>query len=371
MWFLVKKEILHIIRDKGLLIFIIYAFTLDIILAAKGFRLIPEHVSIAVLDEDNSVKSRLLVDRIKPPAFKKPLFLENRKEIDPLMNRSDVVLTVVIPSGFERSLERDGGDIQILVDGTQSTAAYLSSSYLQRIVNSYSMDLLKERAWREGLYLDVPLELRSRVLFNPSARDDLYEGLNEFFMIITLIGMILPAALLIREREYGTIEQIMISPLSVGRLIVVKILGSQIFLQSVIALSFVFILRMWLKFPLKTGVFVFIFISLLYSISTTGLAFIIASVAKRFSQVGMLTIVIFAPMLLLSGGWVPPEALPKWLRAATHISPLKQFMDLGISLLIRGASVETLSWGIIKLLLIGGVLLTTGVLLYRRQTLTR
>jgi ABC-2 type transport system permease protein len=110
----------------------------------------------------------------------------------------------------------------------------------------------------------------------------------------------------------------------------------------------------------------FLTISLIYTFATSGLAFIIASVAKSFSQIGLLTMAVFAPRLLLSGGWVPPESLPDWLRRLTVISPLKYYMDLGIGLLIRGASIELLLPNIIKLLILEAIFMVTGYLLYEK-----
>ena len=367
MWVLIKKELLHIMRDRGLIIFILYAFTIDIVLAAHGFRLIPENVSITVFDEDHSSESRELIGRLQPPSFSYPRFVENERDVDNTMKNSRSVLLLRIPEGFQKELYRGNAHLQVLVDGTQSTAAYISTAYLSEIVNRYSLDLTRREMWKRDLRITTPVEVRSRILFNPDARDDIYEGLNEFFMVITLLGMILPAALLIREKEYGTIEQIMLSPLSVRRLILVKVLGSMIFLTTVIGLSFVLVLKLYLGFPLKRGLHEFLPVAVLFQLSTTGLAFLIASVARRFSQIGMLTIVIFAPMLLLSGGWVPPEALPQWLRAATTVSPLKQFIDIGVSMLIRGAGLWDMSDRLLRLIIISSVLMITGGLLYKKR----
>jgi len=369
MWHLLRKELLHIIRDRGLVIFILYAFTLDIYMAAKGFNLIPEMISISVHDEDRSPESRALIDRIKPPAFRTPRMISGPGEIDRLLNASETVLVLVIPQGFQRELHRGGTSVQVLVDGTQSTAAYLSSAYLGGIIERYSADIL--RADR-GLKIPAALpfvDIRSRVYFNPVIRDDIFEGLNEFFLVVTLIGMILPAAILIRELEYGTIEQILISPFSIRKLLLVKIAASSAFLLTMIGLSYELVLRLWLGFPLKGTLQGFLFISLIYGIATTGLSFIIASIARRFSQIGMLTIVFFAPMLLLSGGWVPPEALPDWLRALTFISPLKYYMDLGIGLLIRGAGMDLLLPSLLRLSALAAVLIGTGYALYNHRIL--
>lgn len=362
MWLLLRKEILHIIRDKGLVIFILYAFTLDIYMAAVGFRFIPEMVSITVHDEDQTAASRELISRFQPPAFQLPRIASNLKEVDRLLDESDTVIAVVIPPGFQRDLKRGGAELQVLVDGTQSTAAYLSSAYLNAIVGRYSAQVLAGGHLPEGV-----VDLRSRVLFNPNVSDKLFEGLNEFFMVVTLIGMILPAAVLIREKEYGTIEQIIISPLSTGRFIFMKVLVSALFLLTMITLCYEFILGLVLGFPLKGGLPAFLFINSVFILSTTGLAFIIASVSKRFSHIGMLTIAIFAPMLLLSGGWVPPEALPAWLRSMTFISPLKHYMELGIGLLIRGSGFDILFPRMLRLLALGAVLLSTGCVLYIRR----
>jgi len=361
-WQLFKKEFQHIIRDKGLVIFILYAFTLDIYMAAKGFVLIPEMVSIHVYDEDRSAESRELIHRIQPPAFQRPVVIEDRGQIDHLLNESKIVLALIIPDGFGRDIHRSTAELQVLVDGTQSTAAYLSSAYLNSIIQRYSDEVMPMDL--KGM---PRIEARSRIYFNPDARDEIFEGINEFFMVITLIGMILPAAILIREREYGTIEQIMLSPLNIWRLLLMKITATTLFLQVMIMFSYIFILRFWLGFALKGTILEFLILSLIYSIATTGISFVMASIGKRLSEIGMLTIAIFAPMLLLSGGWVPPEALPGWLRSLTVLSPLKHFISLGIGLLIRGAQFRLLLSGIIKLLLLGLIMLVTGIIMYKRR----
>ena len=116
MWQLIKKELLHILRDKGLMIFIIYAFTFDIVIASKGFNLIPENISISVHDEDKSYRSRKLIDSIEPPAFRKPAAIENLRDIDALLNDSKTVLALVIPPNFERDMYRNNASVQVLVD---------------------------------------------------------------------------------------------------------------------------------------------------------------------------------------------------------------------------------------------------------------
>jgi ABC-2 type transport system permease protein len=367
MWQLLKKELLHILRDKGLIIFILYAFTLDVYMAAKGFNLIPEMVSITVYDEDQSTASRELIGRIQAPAFKRPGIIHDRQEIDRLLNESETVLALVIPSDFQKTIHKNRASVQVLIDGTQSTAAYLSSVYLASIIERYSSDLLMERKRLAEITGFPQIEIKSRIYFNPEARDDFFEGLNEFFLVVTLIGMILPAAILIREKEYGTLEQILISPLSIWRLILMKIVAALIFLLSMIGLSYIFILKILLGFPLKGSVYEFLLISLIFSIATTGISFIIASVARRFGQIGMLTIAIFAPMLLLSGGWVPPEALPGWLRSLSIISPLKHYMESGISLLIRGSGIGLLLPNLFKLAILGIIFMSGGWLMYRQR----
>jgi ABC-2 type transport system permease protein len=366
---LLKKELLHILRDKGLIIFVLYAFIPDIYIAAQGFNLIPENVSISVYDEDKSIRSRELIDRIKPPAFREPESIDSYREIDELLNDSKTVLALVVPAGFEEDIYRDRASVQILVDGTQSSAAYLSSAYLSFIIEQYSDDFLKERL-KLNKIMGLPyVNVRSRIFFNPEANDKLFEGINEFFMVITLIGMILPASILIREKEYGTIEQIMISPLNIRKLLFIKIIAASLFLLTMVAFSYEFVLKLWLGFRLKGTIMEFLMICLVYTFATSGLSFLIASIAKRFSQIGLLTIAIFAPMLLLSGGWVPPESLPDWLRQLTVISPLKYFMDMGIGLLVRGAPVRLLIPNMVKLIILGTVLMGTGYMLYEKRIL--
>jgi len=359
---LVHKELLHIIRDKGLVIFLIYAFTFDIILAAKGFRIIPENVSIAVYDEDISTASARLIEKLRPPSFKRPILIRNKKKIDKLLLNSSVVVVLIIPSGFERQLQsKKMAELQVLIDGTQSTAAYLSAHYLYRIIRQFS------QSYYYGYKESGPIILKEKVLFNSSLRDDIYEGLNEFFMVVTLIGMLLPAMLIIREKEHGTIEQIMVTPLRFRNFLFAKIIASWIFMLGGISVCYLLILKGYLKFPLKGGLWRFILLSFLYQFSTTGISMLMATVAKRFSQIGMLTIIIFTPMLLLSGGWVPPEALPDWLQKATKISPLKAFLEAGISLTMRGAGLIDQRVNILKMIILGLVLFWTGYILLMRK----
>ncbi|RMG68373.1 MAG: ABC transporter permease, partial [Nitrospirae bacterium] len=355
------------LRDRGLVIFILYAFSIDIVLAAKGFQLIPQNISIAVMDESHSPESRELISMLQGPAFRRPVMVESRRALDRMIEDSEVVLSVLIPSDFQKSLYREGASVQVLVDGTQSSASYLSSTYFASVVERFSEALrpkvrasLSQRGFaplkaqkgdvfsilgslrgkapqsftknaiepftpeqnseHSGIFRKMLLEednipkglsppgsfqTRTRILFNPEPRDDIYEGLVEFFMVITLLGMIVPASVLIREREYGTIEQIMLSPLGMGRLIFFKVLASSALLLSMITMTYELVLQGWLGFPVRATLPEFLLVSATYLLSMLGLAFLIASVAKRFSQIGMLAIVIFAPMILLSGGWVP------------------------------------------------------------------
>ena len=368
-WRLFKKELMHILRDRGLVIFIIYAFTFDVALAAKGFQLIPRNISIAVMDESHSPESRELISLLQRPAFRRPLMVNSHEELDRLIEDSRVVLSLIIPSDFQRDLYRKGASLQVLVDGTQSSAAYLSSTYFTEVAERFSREIFNRNLTLKGHSIPGDFEPRARILFNPEPRDDIYEGLVEFFMVITLLGMIVPAAVLIREREYGTIEQIMISPLGTGRLILFKVLSSLGLLLFMMTLTYELVLQGWLGFPVRAALWEFLLVATIYMLSTLGLSFVIASVAKRFSQIGMLAIVIFAPMILLSGGWVPPEALPDLLRSLTVVSPLKQFMDIGVSMVLRGAGLGILFPRLLWLFVIGVIILSLGVMLYKRRIL--
>ncbi|MGW8181336.1 MAG: ABC transporter permease, partial [bacterium] len=270
------------------MIFILYAFSLDIYVASQGFNLIPEMISISVQDEDRSSASRELVSRIQPPAFRPPKLLDDRQAIDFELNESRSVLSLIIPSGFERDLHRGSASLQVLVDGTQSAAAYLSSAYMSHTILAFSESFLRKQS-ASGMAVPITtVEAESRILFNPATRDDYFEAINEFFMVITLIGMILPSALLIREREYGTLEQIMISPVSIHIFLISKIAIATAFLVFASWLCYEGTIKLWLGIPVKGTAAEFLVLSSLYALATSGLSLIIASVARRFSQIGML-----------------------------------------------------------------------------------
>jgi ABC-2 type transport system permease protein len=192
-------------------------------------------------------------------------------------------------------------------------------------------------------------------------------SISQLLNIITVFSLLLPAAAAVREKERGTVEQLLVSPLSPLQILLPKVLamGGVILLAVLMSLSLV----LWPVFavPVRGSLGLFLALSALYIAATSGLGLFIATVARNMAQVGMLTILIIAPMLFLSGAWTPPEAMPGWLAQAMVISPLHHFMDIAFGILLKGEGLPELARPVVALLIIGSVLAGLGLWRFRRQ----
>ena len=364
------KELLQLSRDVILIFFTVYAFTVDIYLAGSGVSLALNNAATIVFDGDHSHASREFVSRFREPYFNVLGAVDRPADTVARLDRGDAMVALDIPEGFEASLLRgEPTSVQMQVDTTNTVLGMLASAYGQQIVGRYGLEIAMQR---QGLAPDStiagPVLIdQHRVWFNPNQNDAWFMSISELLTVITLFAMMLPAAAMVREKERGTIEQLLVSPLSAFQVMFPKIVAMTLVILLLTALSLVLVLRGIFDVPLKGNLGTFFAVTTLYVFTTSGLGLLVATVARNMAQAGMLIILIIAPMLFLSGAWTPPEAMPGFMRQLMAISPLHYFIDASYGILLKGSDLKLIAPQIAGMTVLGSITFGVGLWRFRRQ----
>lgn len=363
-----RKELLQLFRDAALMVFFLYSFTGDIYLAASGVSMQLKHAAIATLDGDRSFASRELAGRFQPPYFKPVGEAGSPAQAVRLLDDGDVMAVLDIPPRFnERLLRGEQVSVQMQVDTSNSVLGFLTSSYGAQIVGRYGIEVA---ALREGMGGTVGprVEADVRVWYNPNQNDAWFMGISELLTVITLFSILLPAAAMVREKERGTIEQLMVTPLSPFQILFPKVIAMTLVILAGCAIALFGVLGPLFQLPMRGSLGTFFLVTALYVFTTAGLGLLAATVARNLAQVGMLTVVILMPMLLLSGAWTPIEAMPPWMRGLAWISPLHYFLDAAYGILLKGAGLALLWDSVLAMSALGILIFAVGMRRFSRQT---
>jgi len=363
------KELKQLSRDPILLIVIAYFFTADIYVAG-GIRMDLKQASIVVMDHDHSAASRDLIYHFRPPYFDLQGEISSEHEALELLDRGDVLAVLDIPNGFQRDLMRGKSvSVQIQVDASNATLGTLATTYAGQIVARFGQEQAEERLGLTDAQLQaVPvIQDRHRVYYNPNQTDSWFMSISELLTVITMLSLMLPAAAAVREKERGTIEQLAVSPLTSAQILFPKVLAMGLVILLGTAVSLFLVIVPSFHLPIKGSIPLFFAVTALYVFATSGLGLFIATLSRNLGQVVMLVILIMMPLLLLSGAWTPPEAMPTGLRNTMYISPLYYFIEIAYGILLKGAGLDILWDSLLGLTLLGIVIFSFGVWRFRRQ----
>ena len=206
-----------------------------------------------------------------------------------------------------------------------------------------------------------------RVRFNPNRDESYFSGINEMLMMMTLLAISLPAAALIREREHGTIEQLLIAPLLPTEILLAKTLASTLVLLVGVALAVLGVLIPIFHVPVRGSLALYFGCAAIFIYAMSGLGSVAASVCKTMPQAAMLIILVSAPLLFLSLTWTPPEAMPMWLADLTVLSPLRWFNEIAFGFFLRGASLRDIAFPFFAMSALGAVTFLWGALRFRAR----
>jgi ABC-2 type transport system permease protein len=230
------------------------------------------------------------------------------------------------------------------------------------IITRKNMGLTKDKLEQVPMVQD-----NHRVFYNPNQNEKWLMSLSELLSVITILSMVLPPAVMVREKERGTIEQLLVSPMSGFEIIFPKILAMTLVILIGTAAGVFLVIKPIFHIPIRGSLFLFFVITALYVFTSSGIAIFISTIAKNLSQVMMLVILIMLPLLFLSGSWTPPEAMPGWLKTMTNFSPLYYFIKSSYGIFLKGVRSSVLWLEILKMTVLGLVVSGIGMWRFRKQ----
>ena len=364
---MVDKELRQLVRDRALGLFVLYAFTLNIFIAGDTAPVDLRDAPVLVRDGDRSAASRELIARFRPPHFRIAGEVTGPEQALRGLDQGRARLVLEIPPGFGETLSRgeESARVQVLVDTSMVILGYLAASYSGQIGAEFGRDWRESR--RDGLDRVPAIESRRRIWFNPALAEAWFNSISELLSMTTVIGILLPAAAMVREKERGTIEQLLVSPISPFQVMLAKVLAMVVVVLAGTAISLFGVMRPAFGVPVRGSVVLFFAVTGLYAFTTSGLGLVIGTFATRSGQVGLLVFLVVMPIILLSGTYTLFEAMPGWLRYAVGVSPLHHFVRIAYGILLRGAGWAGLWDAVLAMAVLGGGLFAVGVRRYRTQ----
>ncbi|MDR6207911.1 ABC transporter permease [Paraburkholderia graminis] len=356
------KELWSLWRDPTMLVLIAYTFTVAIYSAATAQPDTLHMAPIAIVDEDASPLSARIASAFFPPQFgiARPIALA---QVDQGLDTGEYTFALTIPPNFQRDvLARRPATIQLNVDATRMSQAFTGSSYVQRIV----ADEIAGFAARFRDSAAPPVDLAVRMRFNPNLDQTWFGALMEIINNVTMLSIILSGAALIREREHGTIEHLLVMPVTPAEIMLAKIWSMGLVVLVVATASLTFVVHGALRVPIEGSVALFVLGAALHLFATTSMGIYMATLARSMPQFGMLVVLVLLPLQMLSGSITPRESMPKIVQDVMLLAPTTHFVELGQAILYRGAGLDVAWRPFLILMAIGSVLFAMALRRFRR-----
>ena len=362
-FWLATKELRSLLQDWVLLGLVVYSFSLAIIAQAQGNTQELHNASIGIVDEDHSELSRRIARAFLPPYFK-PAEKVEEHDIDHLMNIGKYTFIVDIPPHFQRDVV--GGrnpSVQVAVDATAVMQAGIGSGYAQQIISSEIGNFVSH-ATKAPL---PPVTLAVRIAFNPNVTTAWFTSIMGIINSVTMLAIILAGAAVVREREHGTMDHLLVMPISPFEIAMSKILANSLVITVAVGLSLYIVVRQLLGIPIAGSVPLFMLGVVLYLFFATSIGVFLATIARTMPQLGLLFLLVAVPLNMLSGSNTPLESMPPFLRTLMQASPSTHFVSFAQAILYRGAGFDVVWREYAAVAAIGMLFLGLGLLRFRRM----
>ena len=355
------KELWSLWRDPMMLFLIGYTFTVAVYTAGTAMPETLHRTPIAIVDEDDSALSARIIGAFYPPSFTPPVRI-GQAEVDPGLDAGRYILVLVIPPDFQRDLLAGRSPaVQLNVDATRMSQAFAGSGFAQQIIQGEVAEFLQ----RQRAVMPSPVELVTRVRFNPTLSNTWFGSPMELVNLITMLSIILTGAALIREREHGTVEHLLVMPVTPTEIMLAKIWSMALVVLLASALSLNGVIRGVLQVPIEGSLWLFFSGVALHLFATTSMGIFMATLARSMPQFGLLMVLIMMPLQMLSGGVTPRESMPSWVQWAMSLAPTTHFTELSQAILYRGAGIDVVWRSFVALALIGALLFALSLRRFR------
>jgi ABC-2 type transport system permease protein len=355
------KELRSFLHDYVLIALVIYAFSLAVITSAQSNSQELHNASIAIVDEDHSELSRRIAHAFLPPLFQLPQLIAEQ-DIVSMMNAGKYTFVLDIPPDFEQDVlgGRTPG-IQLDVDATAMVQAGLGSGDAQQIITTEIADFLSHA---DGVALSS-VNLVVRIAFNPNVTTAWFTSVMGIINSVTMLAIIMSGAAVIREREHGTMDHLLAMPLTPFEIAMSKVWANGLVITVAVGLSLTVVVRMILAIPIAGSIPLFMAGVVIYLFFATAIGIFLGTVARSMPQLGLLYMLVYLPMNMLSGGNTPLQSMPPWLATVMQASPSTHFVSFAQAILYRGADLDIVWPQFLVVGLIGGLFLALALWRFR------
>lgn len=363
------KEFKQVFRDPRMKTVIFVTPLIQIILFGYAANKDINYVPTAIYDQDNTVESRELLRRFTYSKYFVPeRYISSSKEQNFILDKGLSTVVVHIDRGFGRYLNADkDAEVQLAFDGSDSNTAMIVMGYANTITSNYAYDILKEKADATGRFTAAPsVELHDRAWFNGNLISRNYYLPGVIATIVTMMSLLLSAMAIVKEKEIGTMEQLIVSPLKPIELIVGKLLPF-----AVIALIQIALITMlgvlWFHVPLRGDIVLLLLCTCVYLFTTLGIGLFISTISATQQEAMMSVFLFFMPTVLLSGFAYPIANMPQLIQWSTFFNPLRYFMVIIRSIFLKGVGIEVLWAQLVPLAVMGFVVITLSAARFRKS----
>ena len=348
---LIRKEFIQILRDPRTLMLIIVMPIVQLFLLGYAATTDIKNISLAVWDQSQTYQSRALLDAFRgADYFRINYYVGSAEEYRNLIERGQARAALIIPPDYDSRLMDRDAQVSMVLDGSDATVGGTALSAARLIGQAYSTSILSEQNTLSGhaVAITPPVEVRTQVWYNPDLVSAYFNIPGVIGMILSFITALLTASAIVRERERGTIEQLIVTPIRSWELIVGKILP-YVILAFVNVLEVLIIGHWWFKVPVRGDLGLILLLSGLFVLSSLGIGLFASTIANTQQEAILTVMMTILPSIFLSGFFFPLDAMPKFLQVVSYLIPLRYFLIIIRSLLLKGVGVVALQNEIIAL----------------------
>jgi ABC-2 type transport system permease protein len=357
------KELRSFVHDYVLVGLVIWAFSLAVYAQAQSSSQELHNAAIAIIDEDNSPLSHRIIEGfVLPPYFKPPQAI-TLQDVNRLMDNGRYTFILDIPLHFERDvLARRQPAIQVNVDATAMVQAGLGAGYIQQILTTEINEFLA----RSERSPPPPVNLEVHVAFNPNVTTSWFTSVMGIINNVTMLAIILSGAAVVREREHGTMDHLLVMPVTPFEIAMSKVWANGLVITLAVGLSLTVIVRALLGIPVAGSLALFLAGVVIYLFFATAIGIFLATIARTMPQLGLLYLLVATPMNILSGSNTPLESMPRLLQFVMQASPSTHFVSFAQAILYRGAGLDVVWPEFLAVALMGSFFFSLALLRFRR-----
>lgn len=360
-----RKEFIQTFRDKRMLMPIFVAPLIQIILFGYAVTTDIKHTPLAILDFDRTNESRNLISSLsQTESFNLIFQLKTYKKMQELLQRGKIQAAIVIPQKFEKNLKKNAqASLQIILDGTDANSTHITLNYITQLIGKYSENLISNL--RGGIGPGI-IELQPRIWFNPELKSSIYMVPGVICLILLLSTLLLTSMAITKERELGTIEQLIVSPIKTWELIIGKTVPF-VFIGLADIVLIILAGKLIFNLPIRGSLLFLGAVSLLFILTTLSLGIFISTVSRTQQQAMMSAFFFIVPAMLLSGIFSPIESMPKIIQYITLLNPLRYFSQAVRGILLKGNDFFTLWHQVLALFVFGVIAITFSSLRFKKH----